>query len=1040
MRRLIVTSGVLGGLLAGLVIALALLVAGLPLTVSEFALSVCIAIGAFIVASWATWGRWAGMNLRARQRVFARLAEGDLSAQVRGEGEPAEIRRLILSLRRALAQVQRVTTNLHRTSDALSGQARELLESARRQGSAVDRTLVAVADMGGSLGVAGKRVSQVDAFAQETTTALSEMTQRIEQVAEALSTLTTFARSNSEQVQVMGDRLVSIANSGDALLRFATEAEDFVALVEGSIDSVRRRAHETGQLALEVRETAERGEAQVRDSVQGIYRLEESVRGVAELVEGLGRRGREIARIVDVIQEVADQTNLLALNASIIAAQSGEHGRAFGVVAEEVRSLAERTGRGAREVRTMVHALRSSVEGAVTLVQDSREQARVGVTLGDRAAQALKEIRAISSRTIASIEATEAETERLDVQGNTVVEASRQVASRIDEVTRAAMEQATHGRELVRQTQEMARLAESANSKAAGQARVGRDLSGSVLRLTAAIDEIRGAHRVLFRADTAISEEVAAVREDANRVIRIGDGLSRTVEQLSLEANGLEAEVFRFRLPVPQRGGVLRAALHQHDNLEMSRGLDPLFTLDSQLVEITGLLYPTLLRSEDGVLVPGLAERWESDPSLRRFRFTLRQGLSFWDGGPLTTEHVKAHFERVLDPVVKSAEAWALKDVEGAIDRLEGRASEVVGIRALDAHTLEIRLVEPRAFFLHLMTLPLAGVGRLSGGQLVGAGPYRKVQVSREGVVLERNPTYFHPDLPRIERLEFIPVASREASVRALEEGRVDLVGGLYAGQVESVDPVQFQVVAGSTPSCWFLAFNAQAHPFSDVRVRQAIRAGLDVVGVVERFHPGARAARSLTPPEMLEGAGAPLVPRADVSAARRLLQEAGHTTLHLRLPFPTGRDTRQEDAVLFAPLIEAGLVTLSHEELRPEDFWQRVREGRCAIYRAWWIADVPDPDNFLHFLLHSAAQTVYRLGWSSAELDHLVTSARTSIDPEERASLYRQAEALLARELPLVPLFHEHAWALASTSVQGLHLHQVPPHVRFEHLWLDAG
>ena len=281
-------------------------------------------------------------------------------------------------------------------------------------------------------------------------------------------------------------------------------------------------------------------------------------------------------------------------------------------------------------------------------------------------------------------------------------------------------------------------------------------------------------------------------------------------------------------------------------------------------------------------------------------------------------------------------------------------------------------------------------------------------------------------------------MASREDAVQQLREGRVEVVSGLFAEHVAPEDAERFQVVAGSTPSCSFLAFQVQTRPFNDLRVRRAVRLGLDVAGAVERFHPGARPARSLTPPELLAGAGAPLIPRPDPAEAQRLLREAGVSHLHLVLPFPSGRDTRQEDAVLFRPLLETGLVTLSHEELRPADFWQRVREGRAPIFRAGWIADFPDPDNFLHYLLHSGAQGLYRLGFADAELDRLVSSARTSIDPEERQSLYRQAELVLARELPLIPLFHERAWALAQPAVQGMRLHQVPPQLRFENLWLD--
>ncbi|MBX5480777.1 MAG: ABC transporter substrate-binding protein [Myxococcaceae bacterium] len=1041
-RRFLFTFGVLGGLCSGVLTGIVLTLAGdVHLPKITWPALLCSNVVGFTLGGYLTWFKWATARARRRAKILADLAQNDLTVNVaRSIDGSNDIRRLILSLRRALAQVQRVTGNVHRTCKDVGEQARMLMEAARRQGAAVDRTLGAVSGMGESLQAAGRRVGQLETFAQETTAALAEMTERIEQVASALTTLNEFAHRTSEQVQQMSERLSAIASSGEALVRFAGEAESFVAAVEGGIESVRRRANETGDLAREVTATAERGQALVIDSVKAMYGIEETVRRAAEIVDSLGTRSNDIARIVDVIQEIADQTHLLALNAAIIAAQAGENGRAFGVVADEVRGLAERTARSTREIATLVAGVRNEVETAVALVKDAREQASGGVEHADRASLALNEIRAITRKTFAAVESTVAETARLEKQGKSVGEASRRVGRQVDEVTRAAAEQVSHGRELVRQTQEMARLAESASSKAEDQARTGRDLSDSVLRLTAAIDEIRSAHQVLTRGDVAISEEVATVREDARQVIRIGDNLSRSIDLLSQEADGLEAEVFRFKLPEPRRGGVLRVGIHQSEMFESTRGLDPLFTLDNQLVEISANLFSGLLRNHDGMLVPDLAERWEADPSARRYRFHLRRGVTFHDGSRFTAHDVKRHFERLLDPAVKSPNQWILKDVEGAPDFIDGRADGVAGIEVLDDTTLEIRLQEPKAFFLHLVTLPDTAIARQGpDGRSIGTGPFRPTRIDRGGIVLERNLAYFRPDVPLLDRLEFHLFNDRAEALQHLVENRVDLVSGLYAEHLAAAALDDYQVLGGSTPSCWFLAFNVREPPFNDVRVRKAIRAGLDRAAVVEHFHPGARVAVSLTPPELLDDPDRPQAPTVDLALARRLLQEAGLSRLRMTVYYPSGRNTEAEDAVLFRPLVEEGLLEVQHVELRSADYWERAREGRIPVFRSGWIADYPDPDNFLYFLLNSNAQSVYALQYSSAELDQLTAEARVSIDPELRQQLYRRAERVVMQDCPLIPLYHERIWAVATPLVQGLRLHQTPPQVRFENLWVDT-
>jgi ABC-type transport system substrate-binding protein/methyl-accepting chemotaxis protein len=1035
--RSLLLFGVAGGLGAGLLSGLVLLtLTGQPSSVIDWLALLLATSSAFTLLGYVTYFQWSERSSFRRGRLLERLAVGDLTPTAEGklEDEP-ELQRLSLSLRRAVSNVQRGTETLHGTREDLAEQAGALLEAARRQGSAVDRSRAAADSMSESLEAAGKRIGQLENFARDTTAVLSEMTERVEQVAQALGSLNTSATKTSERADAMNTRAAQVATAGDALVRFAQEAEEYVQAVEGGIDSVRRRADETGNLAREVTATAEKGEALVQASVRGMYRIDETVRRASELVDGLGTQSTEIGRVVDVIQEIADQTNLLALNAAIIANQAGESGKAFGVVASEVRSLAERTARSTREIFQLVNVVRDGVQNAVNLVNEGREAAAAGVQQGDRAAAALKEIRAITQRTFSSIESTVGETARLEAQGTRMVDSAQQVARRLQDVTRLTTEQVNEGKELVRQSQEMARTALSASQRAEGQAQTGRDLSDSVLKLTAAVDELRTAQTVLKKGDGAIAEEVAEVREDAHRIIRIADGLSRTVDQLSHEGETLDAEVFRFKLPHPVPGGTLIAAIHQPDR---SHGLDPLFAIDLQFTEISGCLYDTLLRFEDGMLVPGLAERWEADATARRYRFTLRRGVTFHDGVALEASHVKAHFERLMDPRVGSPDQGALKDVEGAVQWMTGEARGVSGIEVLDAHTLDIKLAEPRAYFLRLLALTSTGIARRAeGGKLVGTGPFRLVSSEGNRIALERNLSWYRTGLPLLSRVELLLCATRAEALERLTKNEAHLVSYLHAEHIKDAALSEAQVVSGNSPSTWFLGFNVKHAPFDDARVRRALRSGLDVRGLVEQFHSGARVARSLTPPALLE-VDRIHEPRFDVELSRRLLAEAGHTKVALTLYYPPDRDTRAEDGVLFKPLVEAGLLTLEHIPVADaESYWQRVREGRVSAVRGNWIADFADPDNFLHFLLNSKAQTFYAFGYASEEFDKLTDEARVAIDPGHRQTLYRKAEALVREDCVVVPLYHERFHAAATPAVQGLRFHPTPPQVRFEQLWL---
>lgn len=1027
-------AGLLAGFLGGLVMHV---VGGHPSGFGEWA-ALLTTTGAMVpLLSWLLWFQRGQHRAERRRAIIERFAQGDLSVLPSGLDErEGDFQRLALSLRRALWQVQRVTASLHRTASGVEQQARSLLEAARRQGAAAERSEQAATSMGQSLDGITRRTNHLESFARETTNALSEMTQNIEDVSVALITLNGSAQKTSERAEAVSRQAVAASEAGEEVGKLAAQARDRVTAAEGVIDAVRRRSEETAQLAREMTDTALEGTALVQDALKGLHRIDETVRRAMKFVDALGQSSLEIGRVVDVIREIADQTNLLALNATIIASQAGESGKPFAVVASEVRSLAEKTGRSTREIAQKVKMVRDGVERAVELVKRGRDEAGVGVQLGEKAATALRAISQRAQRALRGVEATRAETGRLERDGEALVDVSEQLSGRVEMMMREAVDQAGQGRELFKATAEMARVARDVAARAQGQVEVGRDLSDSVLRLTAAIDDIRGSQVVLKAGDRAIAEEVALVREDAQQVVRISDSLSRTVEQLAHEAGTLDAEVFRFNLPQPRAGGALKVGMHRALTLDTAQGLDPLFTIDLQVSEVSSALYSTLLRFEDGILVPDLAESWVADGTGLRYRFTLRRGVTFPDGATLTAAHVKAHLERLMDPAVGAPDAALFKDIAGAQAYLEGAADGIEGIEVLDEQTLEIRLTEARAFFLRLLALPSTGITRREGGRLLGTGPYRVLEASAGAVTLERNPTYYRPGLPLLARLEFRLYPSRAMALEAFKRGEVQLVSYLHAENLREAGLRPAEALTVNTPSVWFLGFNARTAPFDDVRVRRALRAGLDVRSLVTGFHPGARVARSLTPPSLLESERIH-EPRTDVALSRRLLAEVGLKSVRVTLHYPPDRDTREEDRALFAPLVEAGLVQLDHVET--PDFWERVRDGRLGVFRGNWIADVADPDNFLYVLLNANAQKYYGLDYRNPEFDRLTDEARVSIDPGLREQLYRKAENLVREDCVLVPLYHERFHAAADQSVQGVRLHQTPPQVRFEDIWLAS-
>jgi methyl-accepting chemotaxis protein len=169
-----------------------------------------------------------------------------------------------------------------------------------------------------------------------------------------------------------------------------------VAMEVAQVASATGQSASSAQTARTIAEAsgnvAEEGSDIVTQTVTKIERIAVVVQTSAQTVEQLGRSSEEIGEILGVINKIADQTNLLALNAAIEAARAGEHGRGFAVVADEVRLLAEGTGKATKQIAAIVHRIQAETQNAVKTIQSGKSEVQSGIDLAQRANTALHDI------------------------------------------------------------------------------------------------------------------------------------------------------------------------------------------------------------------------------------------------------------------------------------------------------------------------------------------------------------------------------------------------------------------------------------------------------------------------------------------------------------------------------------------------------------------------------------------------------------------------------------------------------------------------
>jgi twitching motility protein PilJ len=145
-------------------------------------------------------------------------------------------------------------------------------------------------------------------------------------------------------------------------------------------------------------EAARKGDQAVHDSLAGMQRIRGEVQIIAKKIKGLGDRSLEISEIVNLIEELASHTNLLALNAAIEAAGAGESGLRFGVVADEIRKLAERAAKAAKDVSSLIRNVQADTQEAVVAMEEGTREVEAGYQMTIRAEEHLKEIAGMSTK------------------------------------------------------------------------------------------------------------------------------------------------------------------------------------------------------------------------------------------------------------------------------------------------------------------------------------------------------------------------------------------------------------------------------------------------------------------------------------------------------------------------------------------------------------------------------------------------------------------------------------------------------------------
>jgi ABC-type oligopeptide transport system substrate-binding subunit len=476
--------------------------------------------------------------------------------------------------------------------------------------------------------------------------------------------------------------------------------------------------------------------------------------------------------------------------------------------------------------------------------------------------------------------------------------------------------------------------------------------------------------------------------------------------------------------------------------------LDPAKTTGSASGYV-GLLFTGLVRLNPALAVePDLAESWSVSEDGTQYTFKLRQGLTFADGLPITTEDVIYSWERAADPNTESPTARTyLGDILGLDDKLDGKADTIQGLQAVDDLTLVVTLDAPKPYFLAKLTYPTSFI--VDETQVEGAGEdwvweanasgaylikdYRETEV----MVFERNPRYHTP--PTIQYVTHI-INPGGSWISRYEDGTLDILY-LDSATTERVrredDPLHDEWQSGASLCTTFLALNNSLPPFDDPLVRKAFALAVDRDTYIERLTNNLNlAALTLLPPGM-PGFSDTLSMLYDAEAARQALEDSTYAGNLPEITLETSGFATEGSPAVNA-LVDMWQKTLGVEVqvsfLDPQNYTEAALKEQNQMTLYGWCADYPDPQNFLE-VLFSTGSEFNVAGYSNPEFDRLVEQAGIEIDPAERIALYQQAEKLLLEDYGISPISHDVTDVLVRPRLQG---YVLAPIVDYYMPWLS--
>lgn len=488
------------------------------------------------------------------QQIATAVAKGDLTQRIKSRRED-ELGKLINAfnqmtenLESMVSKVKSGYARLVNATQVISKSSQSVTQKVEEQVLSTDQVYNSIEQLNNGIKKINENMEALSTSSEETSSSILEMVATMEEVSKHIDALFNAVEETANATTEMVASINEVDKSMEQLASFVSDTSASMIEMDASINEVERNASQSYNFTVEASKYTEEGLKAVQDTIIGMQNIQKAVQEAEAVILKLGSKSEEIGKIVNVIDDIAEQTNLLALNAAILAAQAGEHGKGFSVVATEIRDLSERTAASTKEISNLIKTVQEEVKNAIESTKVGVREAMAGANLANQSGRILEKIleNSLAVSNMAKEIARATKEQARSSQG--VTRAIERVREMVKQVSKATSEQSQGSQHILEATERMREITKYVQQATQEQK------SGSLMISKATEEIMEMIHNILEITSQQAegSEKITKIMGDvkmlAQEMKSSVEELKTVNEQLLQQSQALQEEIQKFKI------------------------------------------------------------------------------------------------------------------------------------------------------------------------------------------------------------------------------------------------------------------------------------------------------------------------------------------------------------------------------------------------------------------------------------------------------------------------------------------------------------